>query len=253
MDSLIIAGIVFACTFGGAIIGIALCRVLPEQHLNSDSKDAVKMGMGLIATLAALVLGLLIASAKSSFDTQRSGLQQLSANIILLDRSLGYYGPETKECRERLRGTVNLVLKLHWPENGSKGTGLEATELSEYAGVVYAQIRDLAPRTEAQKAIQAQALQICLDLSRTRWLLTQGDDSSIPTPFLIVLIFWLTVLFITFGLYSPRNATVITILLISAISVAGALFLIVELDRPLHGLIQISSKPLRDALVQLGQ
>ena len=211
------------------------------------------MGTGLIGTLAALVLGLLIASAKSSFDTQRTGLQQLSTNLILLDRSLKYYGQETKEVREQLRHTVMLMLDLRWPSNGARSTGLDASELTVSAGALYAAIRDLSPRTDAQKAIQSQALQISFDLARTRWLLSQGEESSIPTPFLVVLVFWLIVLFITFGLFSPRNATVISILFICALSVAGALFLIVELDRPMNGLIQISSKPLRDALGQLGQ
>jgi hypothetical protein len=253
VDSLTIAGIVFACTFGGSLFGILLRRILPDTHLSGDSKDAVKLGTGLIATLSALVLGLLIASAKSSFDAERSGLQQLSTNIILLDRSLKFYGPETKQIREMLRRTVMLLLELRWQANGPHASGLNASELSESGGELYAAIRDLSPRTDAQKAIQSQALQISFELSRTRWLLIQGEESSIPTPFLVVLVFWLTVLFITFGLFSPRNATVITVLFICALSVGGALFLIVELDRPLNGLIKISSKPLRDALEQIGK
>ncbi|MDB5309810.1 MAG: hypothetical protein JWO38_4012 [Gemmataceae bacterium] len=253
MDSWTIAGTVFACTFGGALFGIFLRRILPDSHLSSESKDVVKMGTGLLATLAALVLGLLIASAKSSFDAQRTGFQQLSANLILLDRSLKFYGPETKEIRDQLRRTVALVLDHRWPATGSRGTGLDAPDISESAAALYAAVRDLAPKTDAQKAVQAQALQVSSDLGRTRWQLSQGDESSIPTPFLVVLIFWLTVLFITFGLFSPGNATVISVLLICAVSVSGALFLIVELDRPFNGLIQISSKPLRDALGQLGQ
>lgn len=253
MDSLNIAGVVFLCTFGGALFGMLLRRVLPETHLSSDSKDVVKMGTGLVATLAALVLGLLIASAKSSFDAQRTGLQQLSTNAILLDRSLKVYGPETKEIRELLRRTVVLVLDLHWPADGSRSAGLDSAEISANGSALLTAIRDLAPRTDSQKATQAQALQIGADLARTRWLLVQADTNSIPTPFLVVLVFWLAVLFITFGLFSPWNATVITILFICALSVTGAIFLIVELDRPLHGLIQISSKPLRDALGQLGQ
>lgn len=253
VDSLLIAGIVFACTFGGALAGICLRRILPEQHLSSDSKDVVKMGTGLIATLSALVLGLLVASAKSSFDSQRTGLQQLSTNLILLDRSLKFYGPETKEIREQLRRTVQLLLDLCWPADASHASRLDASELTISAGALYASIRDLSPKTDSQKAIQSQAIQISIDLARTRWFLSQGEESAIPAPFLIILIFWLTVLFITFGLFSPGNATVITVLFICAVSVAGALFLIVELDRPMHGLIRISSKPLHDALGQLGQ
>ncbi len=253
MNSLTIAGIVFACTFGGALLGMFLRRILPESHLSSESKDVMKMGTGLLATLSALVLGLLIASAKNSFDAQRAGFQQLSTNLILLDRGLKFYGPETKETREQLHHAVAVLLELRWPTNGSKAGGLDSPELSQSASALYVAIRDLKPQTEAQKTIQSQALQVGSDLTRTRWALNQGEESSIPIPFLVVLVLWLTVLFITFGLFAPGNLTVITVLFICAVSVAGALFLIVELDHPFNGLIQISGKPLRDALGQLGQ
>ena len=253
MGSLTIAGVVFACTFGGALFGMYLRRILPESHLSSESKDVVKMGTGLLATLAALVLGLLVASAKSSYDAQRTGFQQLATNLILLDRSLKFYGQEGAPIREQLRCTVAVLLDLRWPADGSRPKGLDAPELTESGLALQAAIRNLSPGTDAQKATQAQALQVASDLARTRWQLTQAEESSIPIPFLVVLIFWLTVLFITFGLFSPPNATVIAILLICAMSLAGALFLIVELDQPFNGLIQISSKPLRDALGQLGQ
>lgn len=253
MDSLTVAGIVFACTFGGALLGLYLRRVLPEAHLSSESKDAVKMGTGIVATLTALVLGLLVASAKSSFDAQKAGFRQLATNLILLDRSLQYYGPETKDIREQLRRTVTLLLDHRWPAGGGRSVGLDSPEITESGGAFYAAVRDLKPQTDAQKAIQSQALQVSIELGRTRWQLSQGEESAIPIPFLVVLVLWLTVLFVTFGLFSPPNATVIVVFLICAVSLAGALFLIVELDQPFHGLIQISSKPLRDALGQLGQ
>src|SRR5271154_1023119 len=101
-----VGAIVFACTFGGALVGMTLRALLPEHHLNAETKEVIKLGTGLIATLSALVLGLLIASAKSSFDAQRTGFQQLSANIVLLDRLLARYGPETKDVRGSLRDLV---------------------------------------------------------------------------------------------------------------------------------------------------
>src|SRR5215468_3034950 len=110
MSPMAISWIVFGVIFGGALLGMTLRRLLPEHHLSQDSKDVVKLGMGLIGTIAALVLGLLVASAKSSFDTQRNGLAQLSANAVLLDRILAHYGPETKECREQLRDTVAAMI-----------------------------------------------------------------------------------------------------------------------------------------------
>ena len=114
MSSTIISLIVFACVFGGALLGIFLHAVLPQNHLTNESKDIVKLGMGLVGTMAALVLGLLVASAKGSYDTQSAELTQMSANIALLDRVLAHYGPETKEARALLRGAVVVLLDQLW-------------------------------------------------------------------------------------------------------------------------------------------
>jgi hypothetical protein len=248
-----VGAIVFACTFGGALVGMTLRALLPERHLTAETKEVVKLGTGLIATLSALVLGLLIASAKSSFDAQRTGFQQLSANLILLDRMLARYGPETKEARAALHSLVESSLERLWPADASQSVGLGAHAITASGATVYERVRDLSPKTDAQRSLQSQCLQICTDLARTRLLLTQEDESAIPRPFLIVVVFWLTVLFTSFGLFSPWNPTVIVTLLVCALSVAGAMFLIVDLDQAFDGLIQISSTPLRNALGQLGQ
>ncbi len=253
MGSMTIGGIVFACTFGGALAGMLLRAVVPAHHLSSESKDVVKLGTGLIATLAALVLGLLIASTKSSFDAQRTGFQQLSANIVLLDRTLARFGPEAKNAREALRQLVASAIERIWSENGSQSSGLGASAITAGGTTVFDRVRDLSPKTEAQRWQQSQALQICTELAKTRWLLTEQDESAIPWPFLVVVVFWLTILFTSFGLFSPMNPTVIATLMVCALSVAGAMFLIVDLDQPFNGLIRISSTPLRNALSQLGQ
>jgi hypothetical protein len=253
VDSLIVAAIVFACTFGGAVFGMLLRALLPEPHLSSESKDVMKMGTGLIATISALVLGLLIASAKSTYDTQRTGFQQAAANFVLLDRTLAQYGPEAKPVRDLLRRTVSALIDRLWPTDGSKAAGLDAAEITELGGGIAKALRDLSPSTDLQRALQAQALQIYGEVVRSRWHLAQLDDSSIPTPFLVVLVFWLFVLFTSFGLYSPLNATVITVHFVCALSVAGALFLIVDLSQPFQGVFQISSTPFRKALGLLGQ
>src|ERR1700677_3367279 len=248
-----VGGIVFGCTFGGALFGMTLRAMLPERHLNAETKEVVKLGTGLIATLSALVLGLLIASAKSSFDAQRTGFQQLSANLVLLDRLLARYGPETKEARAALHRLVESSLERLWPTDASQSAGLGAQAITASRTTVFERVRDLSAKNDVQRSLQSQALQICTDLGKTRLLLTEEDESAIPRPFLIVVVFWLTVLFMSFGLFSPWNPTVIATLLVCALSVAGAIFLIEDLDEPLGGLIQISSTPLRNALGQLGQ
>jgi hypothetical protein len=253
VDSVVIAAIVFTCTVAGAGIGMWLRTALPETHLSHDSKDVVKMATGLVATLSALVLGLLIASAKSTFDNQRTGFQQVAANFVVLDRMLANYGPEAKPTRELLHDTVAKLIDRLWPRNGTPAAGLDAAEITNLGAALINSIRALEPKTEAQKTIQSHMQQTGAELSRIRWHLSQQEESSIPTPFLVVLVFWLFVLFMSFGLVSPRNATVITVHVICALSVAGALFLILDLSQPFQGLFQIPDTSFRKALAQLGQ
>jgi hypothetical protein len=251
VDSLTVAAIVFAATFGGAALGMLLRKALPDPHLSSESKDVMKMGTGLIATISALVLGLLIASAKGSFDVQRSGFQQIAASFVVLDKTLANYGPEAKPARALLRRTVSALIERLWPADGSRGSALDATEITELGGGLLNAVRELTPHTDLQRTLQAQALQIGAEMGRLRWSMSQQEDSAIPTPFLVVLVFWLFVLFTSFGLFSPWNATVIAVHLVCALSVAGALFLIVDLSQPFQGVFQIPSTPFRKALGQL--
>lgn len=250
MSSIAVSGIVFACVFGGALLGAFLRTVLPDHHLSAETKDIMKMGTGLIATMAALVLGLLIASAKSSFDADRSEFAQMSANVVLLDRVLAHYGPETNEARDLLRHAVVRALNQIWPKDSSQPGQLEPSTAGKG---VNDKIQELSPRNEAQRARKAQALSLALNLGQMRWLTYEQQGGSIPMPFLVVLVFWITMIFVGFGLFAPRNATVIAILLVCALSVSAAIFLILELDTPFRGLIQVSSVPLRNALAHLGQ
>jgi hypothetical protein len=248
-----VAGIVFGCTFGASVLGTIVRRRLPEHHVTGDSKDSLKMGLGLIATLSALVLGLLVASAKSSFDGQKAGVQQLATDAIMLDRVLANYGPGSQVAREKLRAAVDLLLAHLWSERGFHAAGLDSPQLSAGGVELGAALRDLPEATDNQKAMKSQAISTALDMAKTRWTLGQQGDGSIPVPFLVVLVFWLAVLFASFGLFAPRNATLVVGLFVCALSVAGALFLIVEMDQPFSGLIVIPDAPLRTILPKLGK
>jgi hypothetical protein len=254
MNPLTIGCVVFACVFGGTLLGMVLRALLPAGHLSADSKDVVKLGMGLIGTMTALVLGLLIASAKSSFDTQRNGLAQLSGNIIFVDRTLAMYGTESKDAREMLRASVADLLERTWPEESPQSGQTETKGGTEgrYEGM-YEKIQELKPTTDAQRTLKAKALATAFDMGQARWLLFAQKGSSIPTPFLVVMVSWLALLFASFGLLAPHNATAFVTLLICALAVSSAVFLILELDQPFQGMMQISSAPLRNALAQLGR
>jgi hypothetical protein len=220
--------------------------VLPQNEVNSDSRDVVKLGMGLVGTLAALVLGLLIASAKTSFDTQNVELTEMSSRVVMLDRVLAHYGPEAKEARSELRSSVVHTLDTLFSNDASQ---LESTK----GEALFDIIQGLSPKDDAQRSIKAQALGTILALGQTRWLIAEQRVNSVSVPLLVVLIFWLTIIFMSFGLFAPRNATVIVSLLVSALSVSGAIFLILEMYSPYAGLIHVSSAPLRAALTRLGQ
>jgi hypothetical protein len=253
VSSLAIALSAFACIFGGTLLGMYLRPMLPEHHVSEESKDIVKLGTGMIATLAALVLGLLIASAKGSFDTINNEIRQASTRVIMLDRVMADYGPETLEARDLLRVIVGSTIARIWPE-GRPGEAMTRVREGK-AGIeaVQDQLRQLSPRNDAQRWLRSRALQISADIAEARWLIIeQLGQSSLPMPFLVMLIFWLTIIFGSFGLFSPRNATVFTVLLVCALSVAGSLFLVLELDRPYEGLIMVSSAPIRNALALLG-
>ncbi|MGB3551810.1 MAG: hypothetical protein WA993_14055 [Candidatus Binatus sp.] len=251
MNPLSIGWIVLACVFGGALLGMALRLILPEHHLSAESKDVIKLGMGLTAMMSALVLALLTNSAKGSYDAQRNEVTQLSANIILLDRVLAHYGPETKEARALVKLSAAGMIDRIWPENRS-GLAQLAPNTAVAEGF-FDKIQELSPQNEVQRSLQAQALKTSIDIGQARLLLLEQGGRSIPMPFLALLVFWLTIIFLSFGLFAPPNATVIVTLFLCALSVSGAIFLIMELDRPFGGLIQISAAPLRNAIVHLGK
>ena len=251
MSSITVGAIVFVGVFGAALVAMRLRAALPEHHLSADTKDTVKLAMGLVATMTALVLGLLVASAKGSYDAQKSAVIQMAAKVAFLDRILAHYGPDASEARALLRRGLEGAIVLIWPENKSQEAQLAPTTTGGDA--LYEALQSLAPQTEGQRSLKSQALAIAFDLGQMRWLLFEQGGSSISTPLLVMVVFWIAILFCSFGLFGPSNSTAIAALLVAALSVSGAIFLILELDHPFDGLIRISSQPMRTVLSHLGQ
>jgi Protein of unknown function (DUF4239) len=250
--AVILAFITFVCTFGCAVLGTYIRAALPPAHLSKESQDVVRLGMGLVATMTALLLGLVTAAARSTFDAHDAAVRNSAANILTLDRHLARYGPETGPTRELLRRTLAFRIESIWPADGSNGL-LNLPHATPPIEDIENQILQLAPQNDAQRWLKAEALKLSEEVVKTRWRILGSAGGAIPRHFLIVVIAWLTVTFASFGLYAPRNATVVAVLVIAAMSVAAAIFLILELDGPFEGLIKVSSAPLRFALANLGQ
>lgn len=251
MTPIAISAVVFLSVFGGALLGTFLHSRLPDGHLDSNSKDAVRLAMGLVATTVALVLGLLIASAKGFYDTQNTEVTQAAADVVLLNRILAHYGPETKEVQALLHSSVLRMVDLSWQRDQSDQSHFSPTAVGNES--LFDKIQELAPHNDNQRLLQAQALSIAIRLGQTRWLMFAQKSSSVPTPMLVILVFWLTLLFVSFGLFVRANVTVVASLFVAALAVCGAIFLILEMYQPYGGLIQVSSAPLRAALAQLGK
>jgi len=242
--------IICAVLVGGVLVGALLRRVLPEHHLDTHAKDVVRLGCAQIATISGLVLGLLINSAKTNFDAQRDEIRQLAANIILIDHLLHQFGPEARPARGLLRDATAAMVDGIW--RGATLKPANAPFIPTAIGLSADRaIRTLSPTTEAERVYQSQAIQAINAVLQARLILYEQSSGRMPTPFLVVLVFWLFILFVSFSLFSPLSPTAMAALVVIALSASGAIFLILEMYQPFSGIMQIDSEPLRQALAPL--
>lgn len=253
MNAWAVASITFVFVFGGALAGMWLRSVASEHYLSDEAKDIVKLVTGLIATLSALVLGLMIASAKSSFDSINDEFKESAAKVILLDRALAQYGPDANDVRAAVRNAYAARLDRLFPQDGHPIVESVALSGPALAEVVEQRIQALAPATELQRALRLRAIQLIDEIAQARWNAFEQSGTSTPPAFVAVLVFWLAAMFAGFGLFAPRNVITMTALFIGALSLATAVFLIEEMNDPLAGIIAISSVPMRNALALIGK
>jgi hypothetical protein len=238
----------FASILIGAAIGMVLRRTLPADLLEGGSKEAIRLGAGFLSTLAALVIGLMIASAKNTYDSQNTNIRQLGTNAVLVDEMLTQYGPEAKVARTLLREIIPSATARIWRENASGKGGGSAFVVGATAERFYGAVEGLRPANPEQTSLKSRIIQLTTDMGRTRLLVfTQGDD-AIPLPFFVVLVFWLVAIFASFSLFAEPRPIVIASTLVFALSVSSALFLIVDLSHPFQGLMQISNHHLHMVL-----
>lgn len=253
MHHLSIVVIVFACVFGSALLGLYLHSLLPERHLSDESVGVIKLTIGLIATMAAIVLGLLISSAKSSFDTANTAVVRDATDVILLDRTLAQYGPETQEIRTLLKQFIARGVQKATSRDPDQLASMRGPEELRRAEDIQRRLMELSPHNEAQRRLQAGAIQIAGEGVAMRELALLQAAGSTPKPLLITLVLWLCIIFGSFGLFTSPNMTVITTFFLGAVSTSIAIFLILEMNTPLGGTIAVSLAPLREALSMLGQ
>ena len=249
MINIVIGLISFAVIFGGALIGLFVRHRLPGHHLSSETQSAVTLSVAVIGTLSALVLGLMISAANSSFSKGSDEVRDAATHVIRIERNLRRYGPEADDARAKLRAWATIKLQQLSPEKGqsppSPQRGIETLESVQHALLV------LTPKDEEQKYLRTLCVTLSSNLIQERWLLEEHTGHNIPVPFLVLLIFWLAIVFGSFGLFAPANSTTIVVLLLCAMAAAGGITLIEDLDDPSSGFIRFPTGPMRKALVEI--
>ncbi len=251
MKSILISSIVFAAVFSGGLAGLALGGLLAGSLLGSDAtKDIIKLATGLLVTMTALVLGMLVSSANSSYQDRKNELAEMASDFVVLDQVLATYGSETQVIRDELRRLAENSLERIWPSQASRQPQLRPGDRGQ---VLYHQIQILAPKNDTQIAAKTVAISAADSMRRTYFLMfLKSEQNSLSFPLLAVLVAWLTVIFIGFGLLAPRNDTIITTLVVCALAVSGAIFIIMAMYKPFSGIMRISPSPIHDALSRMG-
>jgi hypothetical protein len=256
MNAIVTALVVFAVLMGASLLGSSLGRRLPSTQVTGQTWSSVSLGLGFISTMAAIVLGLLVASAKGSYDAKHDQVQSAAAKFIVLDRTLRQYGPETQSLRVLLLDRVKSVVSMDWvkTEHASSDARAASAPPATYGyEQLWLAVRTLSPANDVQRALQARALDILDQLGQTRWLLTAQSSEGISTPMLVALVVWLAVIAGCAGVFAPRHRTMFVVALLCAISVSGTIFLLMELYDPFGGVLRMSGAPLQTALEVLSQ
>ena len=249
MESILVSSTVFMVVFGGALAGMGLRQVLPQNQLGAEAKDVIRLATGLLVTMTALVLGMLVSTANSSYQDRKNELAEMGSNFVLVDGLLASYGPDAQAIREELRGLAETGLERVWPSHASQ----QQLRPKDNGQSFYDHLRNLAPKDDTQVAVKAAAISAAINLRHTYWLMFIGvEQSSLSFPLLLVVVSWLTFIFISFGLFAPGTKAVFVTLVACALAVSGAVFIIMAMYTPFSGVMRISSSPLRDALSLMG-
>ncbi len=249
MHALEISSLVFALVIGGTFGGMVVRRFRPDERYNADSKDTIRLAIGLVVTMTSLVLGMLVSSGKTYYDGQKTEVAELSAEVMFINGLLIAYGPETQRLRVEIRIYIEGIVDRIWPEDGTEAVKLKPLGNSE---TFYEHVQELAPKTPEQVAIRAELLSSILTLRRSYWFMfLKSEQPAMSVPLLAVVTAWLVIIFFSFGLFAPRLPNVISTLIVCAMAASAAVFIIVSLNSPFTGVMKIPPTAIRDVLSQL--
>jgi Protein of unknown function (DUF4239) len=249
MHSILISSMVFITIFGAALLGMFVRRLIPDEHLGTDAKDAIRLLTGITATMSGLVLGMLVSSANSYYQARTSEVAEIASDVVAIDRLLTQYGPETGEIRLQFRQLVAAGVDRVWQSEESLGMALRPKENGE---AFLHQLELMTPNSNAQTVIKSQAIPMVAGLQQSQWrMFLKTQQTSMPLPLLTVVVSWLAAIFFSIGIFAPRNPTVLVAFALGALTVSTAVLIIVEMYSPFKGILRISPAPVLDVLSRM--
>jgi hypothetical protein len=251
MNSIAVSSIVFGSIFASGLVGMAVRRAISEDRLGSGEKEVARLVTGLMTTMTAIVLGMLVSSAKASYDARTNEVAELSSQVVTIDRMLSKYGTETAEMRDQFRLLVQASVNRIWPPQAPVQAELKPRD---EGGILVDELQLLAPKNGAQTDVKAQILHMVVELRQTQWLLfLKSQQSALPIPLLLVVVTWLSLIFFSFGVFTEPSSTIAVTLAVGALAVSTAVLIILELYTPFRGVLRISPAPILEALSQMGR
>ncbi len=230
--------------------GLGLQRIVPVGHLGSDTKDSIRLASGLLVTMTALVLGMLVSTANTSYQQRKNDLAEMASKFVEVDRLLGSYGTEAAEARRELRNLAQSSLDRIWSDRSTMDSSKNPKDNGR---LLYNQLETLKPDSATQLITKNSAITASMSLRHTYWLMfLSSEENSLSFPLLAIVVSWLVAIFVSFGLFAPRNGTSTASLVVCALAVSAAIFVIMAMYSPFSGFMKISSYPIRDALSQMG-
>ncbi len=250
LNAIDIALIALACIFGSAVLGVTISSNLPEQYFDQRTRDIIKAARDVIVGVAALTLGLLIATAKTSFDERARELKLESSKAVMIDRMLYQYGPETRHARQLVRAMlVNGVERIE--QAMQNGVEQEKKRRDTLTDDLHLEVISLKPKNDIQTELRTEAISLSKEIMQSRWMVHQSLSTTIQLPLLFILVFWLSCIFLYLGIGVSASPGIVATLLLAALSMSGAIYLTLAFDRPHEGLVRVSAEPFRLALEQL--
>jgi hypothetical protein len=247
MNETLIAVVIFLCLAMSSLGSLAIYERLPERYRGDDTQNVVRLIAGIFSVMTSLLLGLMINSAKNTLESVDRNVHAFAIGLIVLDRTLREYGPEALPAREHL---------LKYAQRAANGTRHDdpfiadrATESMFYD--VSNSLKSIEPRDRERIALWQGARQQHQRLLELRWVIVEQSEGTIPAPILVLLVAWLMLIFASFGFRAPRNAIVVTSFLVAAALMAAAVYLIIDMDAPFAGPIQVSPVPLERAVAEM--